>query len=374
MLAEFLTYIGLYLNTVMMGLWIFVLGACIGSFLNVVIYRLPAGMALSHPDSRCPQCETELSARDNIPIIGWIALGGKCRYCNVPISARYPLIESLVGLLFLTLFLVETWRGAVNLPAVSLSDLNTGAVDAIFRLGQWELLGWFAVHAFYLTITLAVCMIAVDGHSTPVKLTQAGIVVGLLIGIVWPNMRPVHVIMPLPQDLNQYWGVVWRAPGWLGQESMMTGIGFAGIVDGLAGVGSGLLTGWLADRAFDRDAVLSSALRTVFVLAGVYCGWQLPWSLLAVVLFIIAVIFPLSRSTQRSTLALALFASCSTLILYWSRLMNGVLFIRHDGWRWTSTSAVVDWIFTAGVIAATAVGMSCLPRNPETTTEQAPSD
>ncbi len=374
MLAEFLTYLGLHLNTVMMGLWIFVLGACIGSFLNVVIYRLPAGMALSHPGSRCPQCETELSARDNIPIIGWIALRGKCRYCSVPISARYPLIESLVGLLFLTLFLVETGRGAANLPMISLSRINAGAFDAVFRLGHWELLGWFAVHAFYLTVTLAICMIAVDSHPTPVKLTKVGIVVGLVIGIVWPNMRPVHVIMPLPQDLTHYWGVAWRAPDWLGRRSMMTGIGLAGIIDGLAGVGSGLLTGWLADRAFGRDVILSSALRTVFVLTGVYCGWQLPWCLLAVVLFVIAVVSPLPRSTQRPTLALTLFASCGILVLYWSRLMNGVLFIRHDGWRWTSSSAVVDWTATAAVVAAIAVGLSYLPRNPETSNKPVLSD
>jgi len=374
LLAELLIYIGLYLNTVMMGLWIFVLGSCIGSFLNVVIYRLPAGMALSHPGSRCPQCETELSARDNIPILGWIALRGKCRYCSIPISARYPLIESLAGLLFLTLFLVETGHGAANLPATSLSGLNIGAFDAIFRLGHWELLAWFAIHAFYLTVTLAICMIAVDGHSTPVKLTKAGVIVGLLTGIVWPNMRPVHVVMPLPLELNQYWGIAWQAPDWLGRRSMMTGIGLTGIVDGLAGVGAGLLTGWLAERAFAKDAVLSSALRGVFVLTGVFCGWQLPWCLLVVVLFVVAVLSPFSKSIQRSSLALSLFASSSLLILYWSRLVNGVLFIRHDGWRWTSTSGAVDWITTAALIATIAVGLSYVPRQQERLEEHKTAD
>jgi len=373
-LSEILAYIQLYLSTVMMGLWIFVLGACIGSFLNVVIYRLPAGIALSHPGSRCPWCETELSPRDNIPILGWVALRGKCRYCSVPISARYPLIESLVGLMFLTLFLMETARGAANLPTVSMTRVGSGVLDAVFRQGHWELPGWFAVHALYLTVTLAICMIAIDGHPTPVKLAKVGIIAGLLIGGVWPGMRPVHVVVPLPQDLTHYWGIAWRAPEWLGRRTMLVGVGLAGIVDGLAGLASGLATGWLADRASGRDAVLSSALRCIFVLSGVYCGWQLPWCLLAIVLVVIAVILPFNKAQQRATPALSLFASCSVLVLCWNRLVNGVLLIRYDGWRWTSTSAVVDWIATVGVIAAIALGLSSVPRRTETSKKTVSAD
>ena len=66
-------------------------GLIIGSFLNVVAYRLPRGESLVHPRSRCPHCETQLRAVDNVPVLSWVFLRGRCRYCAAPISARYPL-------------------------------------------------------------------------------------------------------------------------------------------------------------------------------------------------------------------------------------------------------------------------------------------
>jgi leader peptidase (prepilin peptidase)/N-methyltransferase len=80
--------------------FLFVLGACIGSFLNVVIYRLPRQLSLITPPSRCPHCQTRLAWHDNIPVLGWIFLAGKCRYCKKPISIGYPIVEAVTGLLF----------------------------------------------------------------------------------------------------------------------------------------------------------------------------------------------------------------------------------------------------------------------------------
>jgi leader peptidase (prepilin peptidase)/N-methyltransferase len=76
------------------------LGLLIGSFLNVVIHRVPAGESIVKPRSRCPNCGTELANRDNIPVISWLVLRGKCRTCAHPISVRYPIVEGLTGLLF----------------------------------------------------------------------------------------------------------------------------------------------------------------------------------------------------------------------------------------------------------------------------------
>jgi leader peptidase (prepilin peptidase) / N-methyltransferase len=76
------------------------LGLAVGSFLNVVIYRLPADESVVRPASRCPQCKAEIRTRHNIPVLGWFLLRGKCFDCNAPISARYPIIEALTGLLF----------------------------------------------------------------------------------------------------------------------------------------------------------------------------------------------------------------------------------------------------------------------------------
>lgn len=69
------------------------MGAIIGSFLNVVAYRLPRGESLSHPRSRCPACETPIRPYDNVPVFSWLLLRGRCRSCREPISARYPIVE-----------------------------------------------------------------------------------------------------------------------------------------------------------------------------------------------------------------------------------------------------------------------------------------
>ena len=77
-----------------------VFGACIGSFLNVVIYRLPLGQSLVTPPSRCPQCGYRLKWYDNIPILGWLLLGGRCRECRNRISIQYPIVELTTAVLF----------------------------------------------------------------------------------------------------------------------------------------------------------------------------------------------------------------------------------------------------------------------------------
>jgi leader peptidase (prepilin peptidase)/N-methyltransferase len=82
------------------------LGACIGSFLNVVVWRLPRNESLVSPPSRCPVCLHRLAAYDNVPVFGWLALRGRCRYCHTPISAQYPTVEFITGLLFVMYYLV----------------------------------------------------------------------------------------------------------------------------------------------------------------------------------------------------------------------------------------------------------------------------
>jgi len=77
-----------------------VFGAVVGSFLNVVIYRLPRGESIVHPGSRCPSCGRAIRAWNNVPVLAWIWLRGRCRECRAPISARYPFVEALTGALF----------------------------------------------------------------------------------------------------------------------------------------------------------------------------------------------------------------------------------------------------------------------------------
>lgn len=77
----------------------FMWGACWGSFLNVVVYRWPLGLSVVSPPSACPKCKTQIKPYDNIPVLSWFILGGKCRNCKQPYSIRYALIEALCGLL-----------------------------------------------------------------------------------------------------------------------------------------------------------------------------------------------------------------------------------------------------------------------------------
>lgn len=84
-------------------------GAAIGSFLNVVIHRLPLGQSLSRPRSRCPGCQTQIRAVDNVPLVSWLVLRGRCRTCGTRISARYPLVELITAVAFVAVVLARGW-------------------------------------------------------------------------------------------------------------------------------------------------------------------------------------------------------------------------------------------------------------------------
>jgi leader peptidase (prepilin peptidase) / N-methyltransferase len=85
-------------------------GLCVGSFLNVVVYRLPRGMSVATPPSACPACGHEIRWRDNIPVLSWLLLRGRCRDCRNPVSIRYPLIEAATAVI----------AGAIALAVVTL--------------------------------------------------------------------------------------------------------------------------------------------------------------------------------------------------------------------------------------------------------------
>ena len=104
--------------------FVFALGAIIGSFANVCIHRLPRGESVVTPRSRCPRCGTPIAGWDNVPVLSWLLLRGRCRACRVPISPRYPLVEALVGALFLAAVL----RHGIGLPAFAGALLATAAV------------------------------------------------------------------------------------------------------------------------------------------------------------------------------------------------------------------------------------------------------
>lgn len=93
----------------LLAVWIFAVGTAIGSFLNVLIARIPAGESIVRPRSKCPRCQRPIAWYDNVPLVSWLVLRGRCRGCGAPISARYPAVELLTGLLFLACLLQFGW-------------------------------------------------------------------------------------------------------------------------------------------------------------------------------------------------------------------------------------------------------------------------
>jgi len=110
-----------------------VLGLIIGSFLNVVVWRIPRGESIVSPPSACPRCGHRIRARDNVPVVSWLLLRARCRDCHAPISLRYPLVEAATGVLFVLVALRVGWSwampGYLYLAAVGLAlaliDLDT---------------------------------------------------------------------------------------------------------------------------------------------------------------------------------------------------------------------------------------------------------
>jgi leader peptidase (prepilin peptidase) / N-methyltransferase len=141
-------------NEVAPILIVFILGAAVGSFINVVVYRLPEGLSLLYPPSRCPRCETRLKPYDNVPVLGWLWLKGRCRSCKLPIASRYPLVEFSTGCLFVAVFLsfgmgwqtLGYWLFVCWLLALALIDLDTmtlpNALTASGLVLGWAFQGW----------------------------------------------------------------------------------------------------------------------------------------------------------------------------------------------------------------------------------------
>ncbi len=153
------------------GAWVFALGTVVGSFANVCIYRIPWQKSVIWPGSHCPSCLSAIASRDNVPILGWLFLRGRCRSCDAPISPRYPLIEALTGGLFLAVFVADFVYGA---------------------RGRMELEDVLRVlyHLILLSLLLIATFIDYSYYILPDSLTVTGMVFGLGLGTLIPEIRP----------------------------------------------------------------------------------------------------------------------------------------------------------------------------------------
>lgn len=140
-------------------------GLAIGSFLNVVVYRVPAGMSVVHPRSACPNCGHEITARDNVPVLSWLMLRGKCRNCAEPISKRYPLVELAAAAAFV---MVGIWAA----PAIGAAPNALLVIAAVLRL---------LAFLYLAAISVALSIIDVETHRLPNALVLPGYAVGVVL-------------------------------------------------------------------------------------------------------------------------------------------------------------------------------------------------
>ncbi len=179
-------------------------GSCIGSFLNVVVYRLPEGKSLISPGSRCPSCEHGLAWYDNIPVLGWLWLRGKCRYCKAPISIQYPLIEALTGLMFAGLFVVyymTALRWVFSTPGHGFP-------------GTWQI---YVVHALLVAGLIASTMIDAKLFIIPRQIPWFLTVVALIV-------LPTVVYLGNPFNISKLPSAFQTLGTWIGAPVFLSGL------------------------------------------------------------------------------------------------------------------------------------------------------
>jgi leader peptidase (prepilin peptidase)/N-methyltransferase len=196
---------------------VFFMGCCLGSFLNVVIYRLPLALSIVSPGSHCPQCKHSVAPYDNIPLLSVLILRGHCRYCGATISLRYPLIEALAGLL--TVFL--------------------------FRYYGWQ--AQFFVELLFTYSLLVIFFIDLDTMLIPDIISLPGIAIGLATSFFTPRLTWLDSLLGILLGGGFFYLIAIGYRWWRGQEGLGGGdiklLAMIGAFLGCPGVGFTVLAG-----------------------------------------------------------------------------------------------------------------------------------
>ena len=183
-----------------------ILGLCFGSFGNVIIARLPSGENVARPRSRCPKCLAPIRAYDNVPVLSYVFLKGKCRDCGARISIRYPIVELLSGLLFLSLYL---------------------KCGLTFTLVEYLILGWGGLIASFIDF---------DHRILPDVFTLTGIILGLVGAVINPDRHVADALVGILAGGGFLWAVAFIYEAIKHQEGMGGGdiklLGWIGAVLG----------------------------------------------------------------------------------------------------------------------------------------------
>jgi leader peptidase (prepilin peptidase)/N-methyltransferase len=312
----------------------FVLGATIGSFLNVVAYRLPRGESVVFRPSRCPLCGTRIAGRDNIPIFGWLMLGGRCRACHAPISVRYPIVESIAAALFLLLYFVELISGGANIP-VRTPNLFSGIVWIIFYT-KWDLLGLYLYHCFAMSVLLACVLFDIDRQRVGVR-AKCVVAAALFIPpLIWPELLPV----PCCADTAE-----WLQTPWLkASVSVLAG--------GILGAILGWLTTWaIAYPATTSDSATRGWMASCLAVVGMSLGWQASIAIILFTLLLLLAAASIAQWRHRSPPRLTVVLLIATVVhhAFWRCIID----VGSTWWPSHRTSAS-GWVVVAvgyGVLA-----------------------
>ena len=228
--------------------WLFALGGALGSFLNVVIYRLPAGKSLVRPGSHCPACQHPIRWYDNVPILSWFVLRARCRDCGSRISMRYPLVEAITAALFVVVGAIEGLSGGANLPLPPVATVDGVMLPALDSGQSAAIVGY---HLLLVCTLLAAALIEYDGHRLPGRLFAPALALGWLAPLAWPDLHPVSALGAIGADF-------------LGPA--------AGLIDGTVGLALGALLGlgpWRWSGANRGPGLLWGP-----ACVGLFLGWQ----------------------------------------------------------------------------------------------------
>ncbi|MEO1525852.1 MAG: prepilin peptidase [Planctomycetota bacterium] len=177
------------------------LGACVASFLNVVAASAPRGEAIGLRSSFCPKCEQRICRLDNIPLLSYLMLQGRCRSCGVVIPVRYFVVELIGFGIFASLFLYELTTGAANVPGF-LHYTYTGIVWIILY-AKWPVIGIFVFHAFLFSALLMFVLMEVDGLRCPRWMSFSLVALFAIIATLGPHMQPTAFDDRLPFELSK---------------------------------------------------------------------------------------------------------------------------------------------------------------------------
>lgn len=197
--------------------FLFALGACVGSFINVVVYRLPLGRSVVNPPSACPKCGHRLAWYDNVPVLGWLLLRGRCRYCANPVSARYPLVEFVCGALFAGAYALMFLQDVGPATPV-IEGLNAWGVAAARHRPLDLLLDWpvLVVTLVLISTLLAASLIDAEHFIIPLSIPWLLFGVGLVVNGLFASPERAGSILIAPMWAMLVWATIGATIGWIG--------------------------------------------------------------------------------------------------------------------------------------------------------------